>query len=160
MSQVSLGENSHASAANCPAEVSCAIAPKADVKRSSTALVSRDLSASLVSPRSPTLLFPQKGKWVWKCQKSDSVKCWYIGHCCLKAFWETQLLPPPLFPSSQGMIHQLAFRKRKRPALGLKAFDLTEQKGQTGSARALGLRKRRESPQKEWRGVVGKSGNF
>lgn len=43
-------------------------------------------------------------------------------------------------PFKSGMIHQLAFSKKKGPALGLKAFDPCEERGQTqrnaGSATA------------------------
>lgn len=69
-------------------------------------------------------------------------------------------------PFKSGMIHQLAFSEKKRPALGLKAFDLCEEKGQTrsncgsASAVATGLRNRRASRQEEWSGTVGKSRNF
>ncbi|KAF7239544.1 putative uncharacterized transposon-derived protein F52C9.6 [Varanus komodoensis] len=65
-----------------------------------------------------------------------------------------------------GMIHQLAFRKKKRAAPRLKAFDPCEQRGETRSSRgsstamAAGLGNRRESRREEWSGTVGKNGNF
>lgn len=81
------------------------------------------------------------------------------------------LLREPTPPSSSvpfklGNDSSAGLCKRKRPALGLRAFDPGEERGQTrsnvGSASTgvWGLRNRRESWPKEWSGMVGKSGNF